>query len=165
VIYVVCTLALLKTRKFCYAALCVRACGEGCFTVRVHSRWPLATSAINMPSWYTITSYTTEQHKNVCNILGPRVPLPDRWAPVICTGFPSLIGTSWNWFMESILWGYSVFGLDVIGPCWMIYSRCWIHKDSMWTWQDRPLKRQWKIGQRKSKTSLTFHGKILPHIC
>jgi hypothetical protein len=128
-------------------------------------RWPLAASALKMTYLYPITSDTAEKDNNICNALGPRVPLPDRRAPVICTGSPSLVGTSWDWFVDCVIWGFSVSALDVAGPFWMIYSRCWTPKDTMWTWQDRRLKQLWNIGQRKSKTRLTFHGKMLPHIC
>jgi hypothetical protein len=130
-----------------------------------NGRWPLAASAFKMTYLYPVTSDTTEKGNKICNVLGPLAPLPDRRAPVVCTGFPSLIGTSWDWFVDCVLWGFSVSALDVVGPCCMIYSRCWTRKDSMWTWQDKHLKRLWKIGQRKSKTRLTFHGKILLHIC
>lgn len=167
VIFEVCTLALLKTRKVCNATLFVLAYVEGCFSARAHARWPLAVvrNDIKMTYWYPITCDTTEKDNNICNAFGPRARLPDRRAPVICTSFPSLVGISWEWFVDCVLWGFIVSALDLAGLCWMIYTRCWTPKDSMWTWQDRHLKRLWKIGQRESKTRLTFHGKILPHIC
>jgi len=167
VIFEVCTLALQKTRKVCNTTLFVLACGEEFLKARVHARWPLAVGSndIKMTYWYPITSDTTKKDNNICNSFGPRARLPHCHAPVICSGFPSLIGVTWDWFMDCVLWGFIVSALDLAGLCWMIYSRCWTPKDSMWTWQDRHLKRLWKTGQRESKTWLTFHGKILPNIC
>lgn len=52
-------------------------------------RHQLAASALKMTYLYPITSDTTEKDNKICNVWGPRAPLPDCRAPVICTGFPS----------------------------------------------------------------------------
>jgi len=103
-------LALLKTQKLCYATLYVLTCGERCFKARAHERWPLAvgSKAIKMTCCYPVSSDTTEKDNNICNALGPRAALPDRRAPVICTGFPCLVGISWRWFVDCGLTGFSV---------------------------------------------------------
>jgi len=163
-----CTLALLKTRNFlkCYV-LCTRMCwGDVSKRERTQDGcWPLAANAIKMTYWFPITSDTTVKDNNIRNVLGPRAP------PSEPPGTGNLYRLSLSrrhivrLFVDCVLWGFSVSALDVTGPCWMIYSRCWTPKDLMWTWQDKHLKQLWKIGQRKSKTRLTFHGKILSHIC
>jgi len=57
-----------------------------------YARCPLAASAVSTTHPYHITSDNTEKVKNVCNKVGPQAPgpLPDCWAPVICSGFPHI---------------------------------------------------------------------------